>query len=233
MITESGIRLFVEPLTVPMPFEVFRGPYKLAIDGYCSGPPRIDLDLPSGTLNHHENVEPWATRSCPPAASPRGEGHVLSHDGGHHSSGEGVRDQGPFRSRGQYPSREPWHAPSSARGRWLSIQGKYVIPDECLVARDSTVYVDGTPFRIDVLLYHPRLKQYLVMMFRKGPYRAGFESHANFLAEIVHRHLTGPEDRETLALVVCDSLPNKKLVTMCLTGWRRPIGVVARENGRT
>lgn len=57
------IQLFVEPLTVPMPFSKFRGPYKLALDGYVSGPPEFNMEDPSGTCNHHEGVDPLATRS--------------------------------------------------------------------------------------------------------------------------------------------------------------------------
>lgn len=105
-----------------------------------------------------------------------------------------------------------------------------MIPDDCLIAWRPTVWVDDEPFIIDVLAYHPQQRRYLAVVVRKGPYKAGYGLHAHFLAEVVDRHLAGPDDQQTLALVVCDAIPNPKMMFYSIEGIRRPIGVVASRS---
>lgn len=64
--TDTGIRLICKPRKT-VDWETFRRylAYSIAIDGYCSGPPRATSDGLILNINHHEGVEEFATRaSC-------------------------------------------------------------------------------------------------------------------------------------------------------------------------
>jgi hypothetical protein len=64
--TDTGIQLFCKPHKT-VDWETFRRylSHSIAIDGYCSGPPRATSDGLILNINHHEGVEEFATRaSC-------------------------------------------------------------------------------------------------------------------------------------------------------------------------
>lgn len=65
-LNDKGILLFCKPHKT-VDWETFRRylAYSIAIDGYCSGPPRATSDGLILNINHHEDVEEFATRaSC-------------------------------------------------------------------------------------------------------------------------------------------------------------------------
>jgi hypothetical protein len=61
------ISLHVEPQTPPLEWREFQVPFGIALDGYVKGPPCFDRNgrggTPRETFNHHEGVDPIATRS--------------------------------------------------------------------------------------------------------------------------------------------------------------------------
>jgi hypothetical protein len=59
----DGVVLHMRPQDVPPPWEQFRQPYAIALDGYLNCGPRLDRDSPCANFDHHLDVDRLATRS--------------------------------------------------------------------------------------------------------------------------------------------------------------------------
>jgi len=86
------------------------------------------------------------------------------------------------------------------------------------------VEVGGDEFFIDLLFYHLKLRCYIVVELKAGPFKPEFAGQINFYLAAVDAQLKSGEDNPTIGLLLCKE-KNRLVVEYALKGIDRPIGV--------
>lgn len=92
------------------------------------------------------------------------------------------------------------------------------------VARQYHLEVGGEDSFIDLLFYHFKLKCFVVIELKAGPFKATDVGQVNFYLTAVDRLLKQPEDNPTIGIILCKE-KNKITAEYALNNLKSPIGV--------
>lgn len=96
------------------------------------------------------------------------------------------------------------------------------------VGRQVSLEIGDQDFRIDLLFYHLKLRCYVVIELKAGPFEPGFVGQINMYLSAVDDLLKHPDDKPTIGLLLCRS-KNRLVVEYALRGLKKPIGVAHWE----
>jgi predicted nuclease of restriction endonuclease-like (RecB) superfamily len=96
------------------------------------------------------------------------------------------------------------------------------------VGRQYRLEVGDEDFRIDLLFYHLRLRSFVVIDLKTGPFKPEYAGKLNFYCNVVNDQLRHPSDEPTIGLILCQS-KNRVLAEYALSGIDKPIGVSTYE----
>lgn len=92
------------------------------------------------------------------------------------------------------------------------------------IARQYQLRVGGEDSCIDLLFYHFKLKCFVVIELKAGPFKPTDAGQVNFYLTAVDRLLKQPEDNPTIGIILCKE-KNKITVEYALNNLKSPIGV--------
>lgn len=79
-------------------------------------------------------------------------------------------------------------------------------------------------FYIDLLMYHVRLRSYVVIELKAGKFKPEYAGKLSFYLTAIDKEVKLPDDNPTIGLILCQS-SNKLMVEYCLSDIRKPVGV--------
>lgn len=101
------------------------------------------------------------------------------------------------------------------------------------VGRQVKLTVGGEDFYVDLLFYHLKLRCYVVVELKTGPFQPEFAGKINFYLAAADDLIRDPEkDGPTIGLLLCKSR-NRFVVEYALRDTTRPIGVAAWQLTRS
>lgn len=92
------------------------------------------------------------------------------------------------------------------------------------VGRQVPLEVGGEDFFIDLLFYHLKLRCYLVVELKAGPFKPEHTGKLGFYLTAVDAQIKHPEDQPTIGLLLCKS-KNNIVAEYALRDSNKPIGV--------
>jgi hypothetical protein len=96
------------------------------------------------------------------------------------------------------------------------------------VGRQVHLEVGSEDFYIDLLFYHLKLRCFVIVELKAGPFKAEFAGKMNFYLSAVDDLLRHKEDQPSIGLLLCKS-KNRVVVEYALRDLRKPIGVADWE----
>jgi predicted nuclease of restriction endonuclease-like (RecB) superfamily len=96
------------------------------------------------------------------------------------------------------------------------------------VGRQVPLEVGDQDFQIDLLFYHLRLRRFVVIELKAGPFEPAFAGQMNLYLSAVDDLLRHAEDRPTIGLLLCRER-NRLVVEYALRDVKKPIGVAQWE----
>ncbi len=96
------------------------------------------------------------------------------------------------------------------------------------VGRQYRVTVSEDDFYIDLLFYHLRLRAFVVIDLKTGPFKPEYAGKLNFYCNVINDQLRHEQDHPTIGLILCQTKDNV-LAEYALTGIDKPIGVSSYE----
>jgi len=96
------------------------------------------------------------------------------------------------------------------------------------VGRQVLLEVGDQDFYVDLLFYHLKLRCFVVIELKAGPFDPGFVGQLNLYLSAADDLLRHPDDKPTIGLLLCRS-KNKIVVEYALRNLKRPIGVAQWE----
>ena len=96
------------------------------------------------------------------------------------------------------------------------------------VGRQYRLGVGDEDFHIDLLFYHLRLRSFVVIDLKTGPFKPEYAGKLNFYCNVVNDKLRHEMDQPTIGLILCQS-KNRVLAEYALSGIDKPIGVSSYE----
>lgn len=94
------------------------------------------------------------------------------------------------------------------------------------VGEQVRLEVEGQDFWIDLLFYHLRLRCYVVIELKTGPFKPEYAGQLNFYLSAVDDQWRHPDDKASIGLLLCRS-KNRLTVEYALRDLGKPIGVAA------
>lgn len=94
------------------------------------------------------------------------------------------------------------------------------------VGQQVHLEVGGDDFYIDLLFYNLKLRCYVVIELKNGPFKPEYTGKMSFYLSAVDDLMRHPDDKATLGIILCRS-KNKLVAEYALRDSRRPIGVSA------
>ena len=96
------------------------------------------------------------------------------------------------------------------------------------VGRQVHLEVNDEDFYIDLLFYHLRLRSFVVVDLKVGPFKPEYAGKINFYCNVVDDHMRHINDNPTIGLILCQD--KKRIVAeYTLRGMEKPIGVSEYE----
>jgi predicted nuclease of restriction endonuclease-like (RecB) superfamily len=92
------------------------------------------------------------------------------------------------------------------------------------IGRQYHLDVGQDDFYLDLLFYHLRLRCFVVVDLKKGPFKADYAGKMNFYCNVVDNHLRHPTDQPTVGLILCQD-KNRLVAEYALKGVHKAIGV--------
>ncbi len=92
--------------------------------------------------------------------------------------------------------------------------------------------VGDDDFYIDLLFYHLKLRCFIVIDLKRGPFKPEYAGKVNFYCNVVDDTLKHEQDRPTIGLILCQE-KKKVLAEYALRGMSKPIGVSEYELTRS
>lgn len=92
------------------------------------------------------------------------------------------------------------------------------------VGRQVHVEVAGHDFYLDMLFYHLRLRRFVVVELKAGPFQAEYAGKLNFYLSAVDDLMRHPSDGPSIGLLLCKS-KDRVLAEYALRDMSKPIGV--------
>ncbi len=96
------------------------------------------------------------------------------------------------------------------------------------VGRQYHVEVSENDFYIDLLFYHLKLRSYIVIELKKGPFKPEYAGKMNFYCSVVDDKLRDENDNPTIGLILCQDR-DRILAEYALRDIHKPIGVSGYE----
>lgn len=96
------------------------------------------------------------------------------------------------------------------------------------VGRQYHVEVSDNDFYIDLLFYHLKLRSYVVIELKKGPFKPEYAGKMNFYCSVVDDKLKDESDNPTIGLILCQDR-DRILAEYALRDVHKPIGVSGYE----
>lgn len=96
------------------------------------------------------------------------------------------------------------------------------------VGRQVLLEVGNQDFYVDLLFYHLKLRCYVVIELKGGPFDPAFVGQLNLYLSAADDLLRHPDDKPTIGLVLCRS-KNRIVVEYALRHLKRPVGVAEWE----
>ncbi|MFH1653354.1 MAG: PDDEXK nuclease domain-containing protein [Pseudomonadota bacterium] len=96
------------------------------------------------------------------------------------------------------------------------------------VGRQYHVEVSENDFYIDLLFYHLKLRSYIVIELKKGPFKPEHAGKMNFYCSVVDDKLRDENDNPTIGLILCQDR-DRILAEYALRDIHKPIGVSGYE----
>lgn len=96
------------------------------------------------------------------------------------------------------------------------------------VGRQHHLDIGDQDFYIDLLFYHLKLRCYVVIELKRGPFKPEYAGKMNFYCSVVDDHLRHSDDKPTIGLILCQE-HNRVLAEYALRGMDKPIGVSSFE----
>jgi predicted nuclease of restriction endonuclease-like (RecB) superfamily len=96
------------------------------------------------------------------------------------------------------------------------------------VGRQYRLDVGDEDFYIDLLFYHLRLRSFVVIDLKTGPFKPEYAGKLNFYCNVVNDQLRHPTDQPTVGLILCQT-KDQVLAEYALSGIDKPIGVSSYE----
>ena len=121
---------------------------------------------------------------------------------------------------------EPFHERELEAGLLIHAQ-KFLLElgqGFAFVGRQYHLGVGQEDFYIDLLFYHLRLRCFVVIDLKKGPFRPEYAGKMNFYCNVVDDRLRHPADQPTIGLILCQD-KNRLVAEYALKGVRKAIGV--------
>ena len=96
------------------------------------------------------------------------------------------------------------------------------------VGRQFHLDVGEEDFYLDLLFYHLKLRCFVVIDLKKGPFKPEYAGKMNFYCSVVDERLRHESDNPTIGLILCQD--RKKIIAeYALRGVKKPIGVSEYE----
>jgi len=92
------------------------------------------------------------------------------------------------------------------------------------VGRQYPIEVDGETFFIDILMYHLKLRAFVVCELKAKKFKAEHAGQLNFYLNLVDSQLKTSQDNPTIGLLLCKSR-SKVIAEYALKGIEKPIGI--------
>ena len=92
------------------------------------------------------------------------------------------------------------------------------------VGRQYHLEVGVDDFYLDLLFYHLRLRCFVVVDLKRGPFKAEYAGKMNFYCNVVDDRLRHPDDKPTVGLILCQD-KNRIVAEYALKGMQKAIGV--------
>lgn len=86
------------------------------------------------------------------------------------------------------------------------------------------VELAGEEFYIDLLMYHVKLKAYVVIELKSGKFKPEYAGKLGFYTTAIDHEIKDDSDNPTIGLLLCQST-NKMMVEYCLKDSKKPMGV--------
>ena len=96
------------------------------------------------------------------------------------------------------------------------------------VGRQYRIEVGNQEFYIDLLFYHLKLRCFVVIELKTGPFIPEYASKLNFYLNIVDDQLRHTSDHATIGILICKER-NKIIAEYALRGINNPIGISEYE----
>lgn len=96
------------------------------------------------------------------------------------------------------------------------------------VGRQYHVDVSDNDFYIDLLFYHLKLRAYVVIELKKGPFKPEYAGKMNFYCSVVDDKIKTKIDNPTIGLILCQDR-DRILAEYALRDINKPIGVSGYE----
>lgn len=96
------------------------------------------------------------------------------------------------------------------------------------VGKQYPLQVGGQDFYIDLLFYNIRLRSYVVIELKKGPFKPEHTGKLNFYLSVIDDTLKGEHDQPSIGLLLCQE-KNKVVAEYALKDLSKPLGISAYE----
>lgn len=96
------------------------------------------------------------------------------------------------------------------------------------VGRQYHVEVSDKDFYIDLLFYHLKLRSYIVIELKKGPFKPEYAGKMNFYCSVVDDKIKTEVDKPTIGLILCQDR-DRILAEYSLRDINKPIGISGYE----
>ena len=96
------------------------------------------------------------------------------------------------------------------------------------VGRQVHLDVGEQDFYIDLLFYHLRLRSFVVVDLKIGPFKPEYAGKINFYCNVVDDHYRHETDNPTIGLILCQD-KKRVLAEYALRGMEKPIGISEYE----
>lgn len=92
------------------------------------------------------------------------------------------------------------------------------------VGHQVRIEVSGEEFFLDLLFYHLRLRRYVVIELKAGPFRPEYAGKLNFYLSAVDDIIRHPDDQSSIGILLCRAR-DRLIVEYALRDIAKPIGV--------
>ncbi len=92
------------------------------------------------------------------------------------------------------------------------------------VGRQHHLDVGGDDFYLDLLFYHLRLRCFVIVDLKRGPFKPEYAGKMNFYCSVVDDRLRNADDKPTVGIILCQD-KNRIVAEYALKGVEKAIGV--------